>query len=102
MSEGNNTEKQTEYDLVEDPLNMNRTALNELHFSVISNVINKEDVVIAPGQRKKPVSILDDEFCEVQAFHYFLGKGKLSYNAPQGFPISPIGFFNKRLLNVNQ
>ena len=69
---------------------------------MISNVINEEDVVIASGQRKKPVSILYDEFCKVQAFHYFLGKGKLSYNAPQGFPISPIWFFNQRLLNVNQ
>ena len=69
---------------------------------MISNVINEEDVVIVSGQRKKPVSILYDEFCKVQAFHYFLGKGKLSYNAPQGFPVSPIGFFNQRLLNVNQ
>ena len=69
---------------------------------MISNIINKEDVVIASGQRKKPVSILYDEFCKVQAFHYFLGKGKLSYNAPQGFPVSPIGFFNQRLLNVTQ
>ena len=32
MSEGNNTEKKTEYALVEDPLNMNRTALHETTF----------------------------------------------------------------------
>ena len=69
---------------------------------MISNVINDEDVVIEPGQRKKPVSILGDAFCEVQAFHYLLGKGKLGYNAPQAFPISPIWFFNQRLLKVNQ
>ena len=32
MSEGNNTEKETEYALVEDPLNTNRTALHETTF----------------------------------------------------------------------
>ena len=32
MSEGNNTEKKTEYALVEDPLNMNRTAVHEIKF----------------------------------------------------------------------
>ena len=69
---------------------------------MISNVINNEDVVIEPGQRKKPVPILGDEFCEVQAFHHLLGKGKLGYNAAQGFSISPIWFFNQRLLKVNQ
>ena len=69
---------------------------------MISNVINDEDVAIEPGQRKKPVSILGDAFCEVQAFHYLLGKRKLGYNALQGFPISPIWFFNQKLLKANQ
>ena len=32
MSEGNNTEKKTEYALVEDPLNTSRTALHETTF----------------------------------------------------------------------
>ena len=32
MSKGNNTEKKTEYALVENPLNMNRTALHETTF----------------------------------------------------------------------
>ena len=35
MSEGNNTEKETEYGLVENPLNMNRTELNEATFSFL-------------------------------------------------------------------
>ena len=89
--------------MVEDPLNMNRITLNEAtFFSMISNVINEEDVVIAPRQKKKLVSILGDEFREVQAFRYLLGKSKFDYNAPQDFPISPIWYFGQRLLNFNQ
>ena len=34
-SEGNNTEKETEYALVENPLNMNRTEINEATFSFL-------------------------------------------------------------------
>ena len=54
MSEGINTEIETGYALVEDTLNMNRTVSNEATFeSVILNVVNEENVVIAQGQRKK-------------------------------------------------
>ena len=35
MSQGNNTEKETEYALVENPLNMNRTEINEAAFSFL-------------------------------------------------------------------
>ena len=31
---------------------------------------------------KKTVSILDDKFCEDQAFPYLLPKGKFGYKAP--------------------
>ena len=69
MSESINTESindtATEYALVEDPLNIHRTASKERTFvSEIPNIINEENVIIAPGQRSKPVLILSDEFCE--------------------------------------
>ena len=56
---------------VEDPLNMHRTASNEtILISEIPNIINEENVTIAPRQRKKTISILSDKFCEKQAFLY--------------------------------
>ena len=48
---------------------MHRTGLNETApASEIPSIINDENVIIAPRQEKKPVSILKDEFCEKQAF----------------------------------
>ena len=60
------------------------------------NIINAESPITEPGQRKKPVSILSDEFCECSP------KGKVGYNAPRDIPASPAQYFNQRLLNFNQ
>ena len=75
---------------MEDPLNMHRTASNKttLVFQ-IPNVINEENIIIAPGQGKTPVSILNDEFCEGHSYFHLLLKGKFGYNAPRYIPISP-------------
>ena len=60
---------ETEYDSVEDTLSMHRTASNETALvSEVSYIINDENVIIASGQGKKPVSILSNGFCEEQAF----------------------------------
>ena len=49
--------------LIVDPLNMHRTVSHETTLvSEIPNIINEGDVIIAPGQGKKPVSILSDEY----------------------------------------
>ena len=81
---------ETEYDSVEDPLSMRRTASNDTApVSEVPYIINDENDIIAPGQRKKPVSILSDEFCEEQAFPDLLPKGKFGYKVPQAIPISP-------------
>ena len=67
----------------EDPLNMHRTASNETTLvSEIRNIIDEENVIIAPGQGKTPVSILSDEFREEKAFLHLLPKGKFGFNAP--------------------
>ena len=69
---------------------MHRTASNETTLiSEIPNIINEENITIAPGQRKKPVSILSDEFCEEQAFPYLLPTGKFGNNAPRDIQASP-------------
>ena len=95
-----NDRSETEFASVEDLLNMQRIASNE-RFLVfqIQNIINDENVIIAPGHGKK-VSILSDEFCEEQAFPYLLPKGKFGYDAPRDIPISPAR--QDWLLNFNQ
>ena len=83
-------------------LNISRTASNETALvSDIPNIINDENVIIAPGQGKKTVPFLSDEFCEEPAFLFLLPKGQFCYNAPRDFPISPARYFNQRLLNYN-
>ena len=104
MNKNNNENaSETEYASVEDHLNMHKTATNGTTLiSEISNIINEENVFIAPGQGKTSVSILDDEFCEKQAFPYLLPKGKSDYSVLRDIPISPGPYFNQRLLNFNQ
>ena len=69
---------------------MNKTGSNEAAlFSEIPIIINNENDIIAQGQGKKSISILNDKFCEEQAFPYFFPKGKVGYKAPQDIPISP-------------
>ena len=83
-------------------LSMHRTGSNETALaSKILSIINDENVIIAPAQGKKSVSILNDKFCEEQVFPYLLLKGKFDYKTPRDIPISPAWYFNQRLLNFN-
>ena len=102
ITENINDRSETEFSSVEDPLNMHRAASNETTLvSEIPNIINDKNVIIAPGQGKKLVSILSNEFCKEQALPYLLYKGKLGYNAPPDISISPARYFNQQLLNFN-
>lgn len=60
----------------------------------ILNIINAKNVIIAPGQRKQLVSILDDEFCENKTFLYLLPKSRIVYNASLDIPIRLDLYFN--------
>ena len=93
----------SEYGSVKDPLSIHRTGSNETTLvSEIPSIINDKNVIIARGQGKKRVSILNDEFCEEQAFPYLLHKGIFGYKAPGDIPISPAWYFNQKFLNFNQ
>ena len=62
MTENTNERSETDFASVEDPLNMYRTAsTGAILVSEIPNIINHQNVIIAPGQGKKPVSVLRDE-----------------------------------------
>ena len=70
--------------------------------SNIPHVVENENLIIAPGQGKSPVSILNDEFCEELAFPHLFPTGKFGYKVERDIAISPIKYFNQRLLNWNQ
>ena len=56
MTENINSRSETKFASVEDYLNMHRTASSETTLvSEILNITNDENVIIAPGQVKKPV-----------------------------------------------
>ena len=57
---------------------------------------------IAPGENKTPNSILRDEFCEELAFPNLFPSGKFGYKAKRDIPLSPVKYFNQRLLNYTQ
>ena len=81
---------ETKYGSVEESLSMQRTGSNEASLlSEIPSIINDENVITAPGQRKKPVSILSDEFCKGEAFRYLFLKGKFGCKTLQDVPINP-------------
>ena len=94
---------EVEHSLKEDPLNAYRIASNETALvSEVPALIDDENIIIAPGQGKTPLSLLNDEFCEELAFPYLLPNGKFGYNVKRDIPITPVRYFNQRLLNYHQ
>ena len=76
----------------------NETCLVSLNFqtSVDDDCIN-----IAPGEGKQPKSILNDQFCEEPAFPYLFLAGKFGYRVKRDVKLSPIKYFNQRLLHYS-
>ena len=86
----------------DDPLNEYRTNSEETCF--IPNIYNCETGIldIAPGEGKRPQAIFDDEYCEEQAFPYLFPTGRFGYNVSRQVKLSPVRYFNQRLLNYTQ
>ena len=81
------TERETEYASVEDPLGMHRsTSKKTTLISDILKIINEENLIVAPGQGKI----------------YLLPMGKFGYNSPYNISICTARYFNQILLNFIQ
>ena len=85
-----------------NPLDLERTNSDEM--CVIPNIYDGSQNVldIAPGQNKTPKSFFNDQFCEEQAFPFLLPKGRFGYKATRQVSLSPVKYFNQRLLNYTQ
>ena len=86
----------------ENPLNNDRVNSDEM--CVVPNIYNDDSntLEIAPGENKSPLSFFNDDFCEEQAFPFLFPKGKFGYKVERSIPLSPVKYFNQRLLNFSQ
>ena len=96
-----------QFHLTENPLDAHRTAANETALmpnTFSSDDIDEEFLNVAPGEGKKPVSILSDKFCEEAAHPHLFPTGKFGYSDLVGrdIPLPPFRYFNQRLLNYTQ
>ena len=87
----------------ENPLNEHRISANET--ALISNIpcqVNDDNIVIAPGQGQQPLSLVNDKNCEALAHPSLLPTGKFGYSTDREIKLSPVKYFNQRLLNYTQ
>ena len=88
---------------MDDPLNAHRAAGYETTLvPEIPRIIEEDNVIMAPGQGKTPVSILNDDHCEELAFPYLFPTGMFGYKVKREVPLSPVRYFNQRLSNFRQ
>ena len=99
---------------VEDPLNEHWSPANETCLqSVIpdypivteehnsNNSTGREIYNMAPGENKHPVSLMTDKQCEELAFPVLFPNGKFGYTAERDVKLSPVKYFNARLLHYS-
>ena len=88
---------------VENPLDQYRISAN--YSALIPTIpceIYEENITVAPGEGLKPISILTDKHCEEFAHPYLFPTGKFCYNVDREIYLSPVKYFNQRLLNYTQ
>ena len=85
----------------DDPLDNYRFGATET--MLLSNIPQPpEDLVLAPGEGIQPLSILMDEKCEELAHPFLFPTGKFGYRVERDIKLSPVKYFNQRLLNYKQ
>ncbi|XP_066928764.1 uncharacterized protein [Clytia hemisphaerica] len=88
-----------------NPLDAFRSSANEttlMSHTPTDAELDNEILTLAPGQGKKPVSILHDENCEMLAHPHLFPKGQFGYKVERDVKLSPSKYFNQRLLNYTQ
>ena len=86
-----------------DQLDAHRLDAHET--TLISNmpqsVPQSEELTIAPGGGKL-MSILNDQYCEELAHPHLFATGNFGYKIERNIKLSPVKYFNQRLLNYKQ
>lgn len=96
---------------IDDPLNEHRMSTNEtclqsvipdyqIPFDDTPEVSQGNEIhEIAPGENRHPVSFMTDKLCEEMTFPVLLPRGKFGYHHERAIRLSPVKFFNARLLH---
>ena len=84
----------------DNPLDNDR--LRAVETMLLSNIPETEYLIIAPGEGRQPMSILLDEKCEELAHPFLFPTGKFGYTVERDVKLSPVKYFNERLLNYKQ
>ena len=69
---------------------------------MLSNIPQSEEISLAPGEGKQPTSILTDEYCEELSHPHLFPTGKFGYKVERNVKLSPVRYFNQRLLYYTQ
>ena len=96
----NNISKQCDLEDSDNPLDNDRLGATET--MLLSNMPQPENMTIAPGEGVQPMSILLDEKCEELAHPYLFPTGRFGYRVERDVKLSPVKYFNQRLLNYKQ
>ena len=95
----------------DDPLNTHRQATHETCLQSVlpdypvtlqqsrSCSLGNEIYDIAPGENRHPTSIMTDKKCESFAFPVLFLKGRFGYTDERKIKLSPVKYFNARLLH---
>ena len=103
VREGNTHEEIDPIDELEEgenPVDQYRVSANESALiPTIPCEASEESITMAPGEGVTPISILTDKHCEELAHPHLFPTGKFGYSAPRKVALSPVKYFNQRLLN---
>ena len=95
--EQNSTEIETD----SNPLDEFRQPCTE-SCAVQNNFQDESLFEVAPGEGKSPFCVITDDHCEELAFPKYFSKGRFGYNMRRYVKLSPVRYFNQRLLNYKQ
>ena len=89
----------SENDEIEDPLNQSRLANSE---TALINETVTDEMIISPCEGNQPLALFADDLCEELAHPFLFPTGKFGYKVEREVFLSPIRYFNQRLLNYTQ
>ena len=69
---------------------------------LIPDIPSLEEISIAPGEEKKPNSLISDENCEALTFLCLFPTGKFGHDTQRDVKLRSARYFNQRLLNYTQ
>ena len=94
----------THEEIYKDPLFKFRSPSVETTIisEVPSNCELEQEITIAPGEGKYPISVLNDKFCEELAHAPLFPSGRYGYQIEREILLIPSKYFNQRLLHYVQ